>query len=96
MDWKILYRGVDGAERAVTVKCNQLPNLKKAALHLVYHAYGERPPKPLGNLSASAWLRACQLEIIDIVLVDNSVVPQSITFSKPKAYYKRDRDNTEV
>ena len=47
MDWKILYRGVDGAERAVTVKCNQLPNLK-------------RPPftsftMPMENARLSLW-----------------------------------------
>ncbi|WP_236234418.1 hypothetical protein [Pseudomonas tohonis] len=90
MDWLISYRDAEGQERSVTVRSNHLPNHKTAARCVVEHAYGDAPPRPLGNLSAVAWLTACGLEIRDISLVrDDRPGLQPLTFSRPRPYFRQ-------
>lgn len=74
------------------VRSGHIPNHKTAARCVVEHAYGDKPPRPLGNLSAVAWLTICGLEILDISLHrDDRAEPQSIAFSQPKSYYRQNR-----
>lgn len=96
MDWLISYRDAEGQEKSVTVRSNHLPNHKTAARCVVEHAYGATPPRPLGNLSAVAWLAACGLEIQDISLLhDDRSGTQPLTFSRPKPYFRDQRQADE-
>lgn len=91
MEWEIHYRHANGAKQTITIECDQLPHLKKAAVHVVHHAFGGRPPKPLGNYSVATWLEICDIEIIDISTNIGLPYTQSVTFSRPIPYYRKDR-----
>ncbi|WP_431484749.1 hypothetical protein [Pseudomonas solani] len=93
MDWLISYRNAEGQDKSVTIRSNHLPNHKTTARCVVEHAFGDKPPRPLGNLSAMVWLASCGLEILDISLLrDDRAGQQPIAFSRPGPYYRQRRE----
>ncbi len=66
MDWMITYRTAEGLIRKVAAHTLKLPDYHALAERVVRDAYEDRPPLPLGNLSAADWLDRCKLEILDI------------------------------
>ena len=66
MDWMITYRTAEGLIKKVAAHALKLPDYRGLAERVVRDAYEDRPPLPLGNLSAVGWLDHCKLEILDI------------------------------
>ncbi|MEK1941058.1 MAG: hypothetical protein AAAB16_11880 [Pseudomonas sp.] len=72
MDWLVTYR-YNNVERHLKLQARTVPNIQVVAFRAVTEVFGEKPPvNKVAGQPVLEWMRACGVDLTDVVLLRRS------------------------